>query len=292
MSKLKTLDKKIEEKAKIWYKRNLLPEYRNRANALFSQDKENIVKQYLKEHPEEKRAYDREKNKLRMKIAVLVGLSSITLMGGYRLNLAEESQENVIEQETEIEHNFIKQDDEQKEENRYENFFEEVRKIKNTDKREDYITDYTKQIIVEKYNKEHPEATITVERLETLILNESVRKNTDRLGNHTYERVPKNSEGKDLVKIGSIYDFRIDGKTVAVFDSNEDILTDKNVEKQDTSFKQAIKLVKQSQELKNIYKYRNNDYEKGKVEQKYQQIADEYLQDIQQIDLVKNENER
>lgn len=294
MSKIMSLDKQIEERAKKWFLNSQLPENRRMAKSFFTDNKTQIVKQYLKEHPKVNEEYNEKKKILvKAKIALATaGLVATTLAGTYILNQKEQPQENIVKQETELNDNFMQKEQEQLEENKYEKFFEEAREIKNTNKREEYITNQTKQIIVEAYNKEHPDNLIAVDRLETLILEETVLKKTDRLGNTTYERISQNSVGEDLVKIGSIYDFRIDGKTVAVFDSNGDILTDKNVEKQDMSFKEALSLVKQSEELKDIYRYPSNDYEKGKVEQKYTQIANDYLENVKDKNITKNENER
>lgn len=294
MSKIMSLDKQIEERAKKWFLNSQLPENRRMAKSFFTDNKTQIVKQYLKEHPKVNEEYNEKKKILvKAKIALATaGLVATTLAGTYILNQKEQPQENIVKQETELNDNFMQKEQEQLEENKYEKFFEEAREMKNTNKREEYITNQTKQIIVEAYNKEHPDNLIAVDRLETLILEETVLKKTDRLGNTTYERISQNSVGEDLVKIGSIYDFRIDGKTVAVFDSNGDILTDKNVEKQDMSFKEALSLVKQSEELKDIYRYPSNDYEKGKVEQKYTQIANDYLENVKDKNITKNENER
>lgn len=294
MSKIMSLDKQIEERAKKWFLNSQLPENRRMAKSFFTDNKTQIVKQYLKEHPKVNEEYNEKKKILvKAKIALATaGLVATTLAGTYILNQKEQPQENIVKQETELNDNFMQKEQEQLEENKYEKFFEEAREMKNTNKREEYITNQTKQIIVEAYNKEHPDNLIAVDRLETLILEETVLKKTDRLGNITYERISQNSVGEDLVKIGSIYDFRIDGKTVAVFDSNGDILTDKNVEKQDMSFKEALSLVKQSEELKDIYRYPSNDYEKGKVEQKYTQIANDYLENVKDKNITKNENER
>ena len=297
MSKLRnlSLNKQIEDLARKWYIRSFKQEDRKSAMLEFKEDEDlrkDVIEQYLEKHPNVKKQY-KEKKKIMLGIKLVLattGLVVVTLGGKYTLNLIKQPKESNIEQETELDDDFIIE--EQEEENKYKQFFNEVREINNTDKREDYITNHTKQIIVEKYNKANPDNQITADRLETLILDETVKKNTDRLGNYTYERISQNSVGEDLVKIGNIYDFRIDGKTVAVFDNNGDMLFDKNVEKQDMSFKEAITLVNQSERLKDIYKYPSNDYEKGKVEQKYQQIADEYSQDVQEINLAKNENEK
>lgn len=297
MSKIKSLEKQVEDLAKTWYIKSFKKEHRREATKEFMEDEDvrkDVIEQYLESHPNVKKQYE-EKKKMRFKakmIAVALGVVGIGLGGAATYNyLSQLPSKNTIEQETEFDDNFALAEEEKQEENEHKKFFEDIREISNKKDIESYITNYTKQIIVDKYNKEHPDDPITVDRLETLILEETVLKRTDRLGNHTYERVSQNSEGKDLVKIGNIYDFRIDGKTVAVFDSNGDILNDKNVEKQDMSFKEAIKVVKESEKLKDIYKYPSNDNEKDEAEQKYAKIVEEY-EGQKDIDIAKSSQER
>ena len=297
MSKIKSLDKQVEDLAKKWYKKSLKPEYVGCFMLEFEEDEDlrkDVIEQYLESHPNIKKQYE-EKKKIWFRAKMIVattGVVAATIIGGTTYTDAkQQTNKNAIEQETEFEDDFVLAEQEKQEENEHKKFFEDIREISNKKDIESYITNYTKQIIVDKYNKEHPDNPITVDRLETLILEETVLKKTDRLGNHTYERVSQNSEGKDLVKIGNIYDFRIDGKTVAVFDTNGDILPDKNVEKQDMSFKEAVELVKESEKLKDIYKYPSNDNEKDEAEQKYAKILEEY-EGQKDIDIAKSSQER
>ena len=98
------------------------------------------------------------------------------------------------------------------------------------------------------------------------------------------QRIPQKEkvtpkENEELVRIGAMYDFRIDGKTVAVFDGNGDIIPDKNIEKQDMSFNKMIDLLQASLDLKDVYKHYNSRTDEKKIEDKYEQIANEILQE-------------
>lgn len=275
MSKLMRIDKKIEESAKNWFVRKQKKQNQALAKTWFEENKEQVIEEYLEKHPKTKEEYQNKKKTL-VRVKLLIGgagLIATTLGAGSYVAKHYQKEDNTriqqeVEQETQIE----------VEENTYEEFFEEAKKIENTKKREEFITNQTKQNIVEAYNQEHEENPITAERLETLILNEFVLQKKDRIGNYTYERVPQNvqyeqTEAQKLVKIGVLYDFRVDGKTVAVFNRNGEVIQDKNIEKQDMSFQKMVSMVKQSEKLKEIYRYPSNEQEKREAEQTYQEIS-------------------
>jgi len=272
MSKRMNIDKKIEESAKNWFVRNQKKENQALAKTWFKDNKEEVIEEYLEKHPKTKEEYQNKK-KMLLRIKLLLcsaGLVATTLTGAYVAKNHQKEDNTRIEQEVE---NRI-----ETEENTYEEFFKEARNIENIKKREEFITNQTKQNIVEAYNQEHEENPITAERLETLILNEFVLQKKDRIGNYTYERVPQNvqyeqTETQKLVKIGVLYDFRVDGKTVAVFNRNGEVIQDKNIEKQDMSFQKMVSMVKQSEKLKEIYRYPSNEQEKREAEQTYQEIS-------------------
>ena len=182
----------------------------------------------------------------------------------------------------------IKKDD-------YDRFFEEAREIYNTEKRDKFITNQTKQIIVEAYNKEHSENPITAERLETYDYNPYVLNRTDRLRNCTYEKHP---EDKTYIKTDTeetvqkqIYEFRIDGKTVAAFYDGGSLLIDNSIE-QDMWFQQMIPLMQESENLKDIYKYDNSDSYIEKQEQKYKAEIEKVLENTKNTDIAKEEIEK
>lgn len=283
MSKWMSLDKRIEESAKNWFVRNQKKENQALAKTWFEENKKEVIDEYLEKHPKTKEEYQsKKKTLLRVKLLLgSAGLVATTLAGAY---VAKNHQ---VEENTRTEQEVMYENIVGTEENTYEEFFEEVRNIENTNKREEFITNQTKQNIVEAYNQEHEDNPITVDRLETLILNEFVLQKKDRVGNYTYERVPQNiqheqTETQKLVKIGALYDFRIDGKTVAVFNKNGEMLQDKNVEKQDMSFQKMVGMVRQSEKLKEIYRYPSNEEEKRNVEQTYEEIANNLTQETKQ----------
>lgn len=275
MSKLMSVDKKIEESAKNWFIRSQKKEHQALAKTWFEDNKKEVIEEYLEKHPKTKSEYQSKKRGLR-RVKILLGsglLVATTLTGAHFLSTSPKEENRKIEQET-----MIEDEVEKLEENSYEEFFEEARSIENTRKREEFITNQTKQNIVEAYNQEHKDNPITVDRLETLILNEFVLQKKDRVGNYTYERVPQNvqykqTETQKLVKIGALYDFRIDGKTVAVFNRNGEMLQDQNVEKQDMSFQKMVGMVRQSEKLKEIYRYPSSEKEKRNAEQTYQEVS-------------------
>lgn len=282
MSKFMTLNKQVEERAEKWFFGEQKEENRGIAKKWFEENKKEVMQEYLEKHPKIKKQYQSKKKQL-TKIALLATTGTIaiaTLSGVYTAKNKQKENEVEIEQEMQFEENEGKNTVEETE-NPYESFLEEARNIENTRKREEMITDQTKQIIVEAYNQENPESPITKEQLQTLILNEFVLQKADRVGNYTYERVPQNvqyeqNETQKLVK-KLLYDFRIDGKTVAVFDKNGNVIPDKNVEEQDMSFQKMISIMNQSTNLKEAYRYKNSDSEIKNVEQSYITVADSVL---------------
>lgn len=297
----------IDDDAKRWFMSNL-PEdnktswikyYRKNEKEI----KKELRKEYLEANPKIKEQYEKRKKQMRnLKVGlVTLGVTTLTILGGCIVNTKEDVPQRdsmQIEQEMKLQEGMqILKEQQKKEENTYEEFFDKAIEMKNTNERNEFITNQTKQIIVDYYNKEHIENPITVDRLETLILNENILQKTDRLGNCTYERVPQNiqfeqTENQKLVKIGEIYDFRIDGKTVAVFDANENVLADKNVESQDMSFQKTIELIKRSEELKDIYQYPSNDKERKIAQQNYEKVASKLLEQEKEFAQKKEEREK
>lgn len=274
MSKFMTLNKQVEEKAKKWFLGQQKEENRGIAKKWFEENKKEVMKEYLEKHPNIKTQYEDKRKQLK-KVAVLLttGLITATTLTGVYVAKHNQKQNNVeIEQEMQLE------EEVEQTENSYEEFLEKVRNTENTKKREEIITNQTKEVIVNAYNQENPENPITKEQLQTLILNEFVLQKADRVGNYTYERVPQNvqyeqNETQKLVK-KLLYDFRIDGKTVAVFDKDGNVIPDKNVEEQDMSFQKMISIMNQSTNLKEVYRYKNSDFEIKNTEQSYITVAD------------------
>lgn len=289
MSKLMSLDQQLEKLARKWFMSKQNEQNRRYARKFFEDNKKEIIEEYLDRNPKIKQQYEtKKKTLLKIKLLLGAGLMATTLGGVYVANQNKEVKENPIEIENEVELEKTQLDEQieqiENDGRDYEAFFEEAREIDHINRREKFITEYTKEIIVEAYNKEHPDNPITADRLETLSLNEIVLKKTDRLGNYTYERIPQKEkvtpkENEELVRIGGMYDFRVDGKTVAVFVGKGNILPDKNVEKQDMSFNKMIDLLQVSLELKDVYKHYNSRTDEKKIEDKYEQIANEILEE-------------
>lgn len=279
MSKCMSLTKQVEEKAKKWFLGQQKEENKAIAKKWFEENKKEVMQEYLEKHPKIKTEYERKRKQLK-KVALLLTTGTIavaTLSGVYFAK--HDQKENKIETKQEME---LEEEEVEQTENPYEAFLEEARNMENTREREKLITNQTKKIIVDAYNQENPENPITEQQLETLILDEFVLQKADRVGNYTYERVPQNvqyeqNETQKLVK-KVLYDFRINGKTVAVFDKNGDVIPDKEVEEQDMGFQKMVGIMSQSTKLKEIYKYRNGDSEKEKAEQSYMKVADNLLE--------------
>ena len=224
-----SLDKQVEERAEKWLIRKNQQIHKEQIKSYFEENKEEIIKQYLIANPKIAKEYQ-EKRKVLRRVGMAIattGVVAVTLAGTYIIG-KDSKIDDLSDKVVRMEEEYIQENEEEMQENNYEEFFEEARNIKSTDERNDYITENTKKIIIEYYNKQNPENPITEDMLETLILNENVLQKTDRLGNVTYERVPQNeiyeqTENQKLVKIGNIYDFRINGESVAVFDSNGNV---------------------------------------------------------------------
>ena len=299
MSKLMSLDKQVEERAQNWLIRKNPQINKEQIKSYFEENKEEIIKQYLIANPKIAKEYQ-EKRKVLRRVGMAMattGLVAVTIAGTYIIG-KDSKIDDLSDKVVRMEEEYIQENEEEMQENNYEEFFEEARNIKSTEKRDEYITENTKKIIVEYYNKENPENPITEDMLETLVLNEFVLQKTDRLGNSTYERVEQNimhqqTDNQKLVKIGNIYDFRINGESVAVFDSNGNVLPDKNVEKQDMTFEGTLDIVKEMEKLKEIYSNdKNTDYYIEMQEQKYQEVAHKLLEETKNFEIEKQEIEK
>ena len=299
MAKIMSLDKQLELKAKKWFINTQLVENRREARNLFYEEKEEVIEEYLFKHPKMKQQYETKKKQLlQLKLIAASTLMVTTLSGGYVLSKSNAPKENLskIEHEVDLKDSSIEEPIQELEEDsrNYDEFFKEAREIDDIDEMEKMITDYTKGIIIEAYNEQNPTTFLTADKLEIFILDEMVLKKEDRLGNYTYERIPQDekiilNENEEVVRIGIMYDFKVDGETVAVFDGNKDVIPDRNVENPDISFRSMIDLIEQSTRLKNIYKFSSNDYQKIEVEEAYKLLANDLLNIEKQEEYVKEE---
>ena len=69
MSKLMSLDKQVEQKAKKWFIDSQSPENRILAKRFFEENKKEIKDEYLEKHPKVEKEY-KEKKKLLLKVKI------------------------------------------------------------------------------------------------------------------------------------------------------------------------------------------------------------------------------
>ena len=217
------------------------------------------------------------------KIKALAGLGILTLAVGtgttYKMSAKEKTNsafDITIEQDVNIDENSRKQE---KIEQQYENLFKELNDIPNTEKRNEQIVNFTKQKIAEAYNEQAQEK-ITKEQLEYYHLNEYVLANKDALGNDiSYQRTSQSTEentntNQELKRLnGGIYEFKINGKTVAVYDGNGQEIIDNSIEEKQTFFQSALEVVKEASKLQDIYKYNNTENDIKNEQNKYKTVA-------------------
>lgn len=294
MSKLVGLDKQLENLAMKWYiKNNYAEQLRNVSKEdrtkLIKDIKENtnkkdVVKQYLQANPKMKQQYEFKKKKIN-KIKTMAGLG-ILVVGATAGTLTYNhlNQSNIENQNQEAEYDYEetqKELEELSKDREYSEFFEEVKEINNTEKRDEKIVEFTKQKIVEAYNKENAEKPIKEEQLEYLHLDENVLVNKDKFGNVvSYERVSQREridvkENQELTKIsGGINVYTIDGKTVAVYNNEGQEVKDNSIQNKEEFFKKTLNLVGQMRKFQDIYKYRSNETDIKKAEDNYKAEAE------------------
>lgn len=289
MSKLVGLNKQLENLAMKWYiKNNYAEQLRNVSKEdrakLIKDIKENInkkdvVKQYLQANPKMKQQYESKKRKIN-KIKTMAGLGILVVgatAGAFTYNHS--NQNNIENQKQEVEYDYEetqKELEELSKDREYSEFFEEVKEINNTEKRDEKIVQFTKQKMVEAYNKENAENPIKEEQLQYLHLDENVLINKDKFGNVvSYERVSQReridlNENQELNKIpGGINVYTIDGKTVAVYNNDGQEVKDNSIENKEEFFKKTLNLVGQMRKFQDIYKYRSSETDIKRAEDNY-----------------------
>lgn len=304
--KLRSIEKKIEDRAIDWYKDECYSReiYINEEKI----DVKKITKQYLKEHPREKQKYLQIKRKInKIKLAAGLGLVTVAVGTGaicYHTSKTKNIPENEIEVINEFDNIDILNEEEIRE-NEYKDFFKEVGEIQNTDTRNREIVKFTKGKMVEAYNKQHKGEAINADQFKYYHLNEHVLVTKDKFGNDvSYERVPqqqesiKRGENQELKKIdGGIYVYEIDGKVVASYDSNGQEIVDSSIENKEEFFKNTINLAKEAEELQEIYKYNNSERYIVNQEQDYKETAEKLIESVTNQELTitisrENENEK
>ncbi len=292
MSKLKSIDKQLEEMSMKWYikeyygdqiRANNTREFRSKVikHINNSVNKNDIVKEYLDEHPKVKKQYIQKKKRAQnIKIGLaLGGLATAVTIGGVCMYL---NKKQVAEPEKQaIEYTLYEEPE--IEENEYQNFFEEVRNIENTSRRDDEIVKYTKQKIVEAYNMQNKDNPITVDSLQYLELNEYVVAHIDARGyDVSYDRISQRiqyeQKENEILKQMTIYEFKIDGKTVAVYNRQGDEVIDNNIENKEAFFRETIDLLDKTEKLQGAYKYRNSEYSILNLQDNYQKSAKKLIE--------------
>lgn len=295
MSKLKSIDKQLEEMSMKWYikeyygdqiRANNTREFRSKVikHINNSVSKNDIIKEYLDEHPKVKKQYIQKKQSIkRVKTVrnVLFGLGALTLVGvagakAYSNNKQSNETENQAIEYTLYEEPEI-------EENEYDKFFEEVRNIENTNRRDEEIVKFTKEKIVEAYNMKKPNNAITTDSLQYLELNEYVVAHIDARGyDVSYDRISQREQydkkENEVLKQMTIYDFKIDGKTVAVYNKQGDEVKDTSIEDYEPFFKDTVDLLDKTPKLQGAYKYRNSEYDISRLEDNYENAAEKLIE--------------
>lgn len=301
MSKLKSIDKQLEEMSMKWYineyygeqlRVNNTREYRNYVIRQINKsvNKNDIIKEYLAKHPKVKRQYINKKRRM-TRIEFLIGAGALTaavVVGAYTVSKnkqATQTEKQAIE--------YTLYEEPEVEENEYDKFFEETRNIENTNRRDEKIIKFTKEKIVEAYNMKNPNHRITVESLEYLHLNENVVAHIDARGyDVSYDRISQKEQyhkkKNEVLKNMSIYEFKIDGKTVAVYNGQGDEIIDNSIENKEVFFKNTIELLRATEKLKGAYIYNNSEYDTSKIEDNYENTAEKLIEK-QQNKEVNNE---
>lgn len=301
MSKLKSIDKQLEEMSMKWYIKEYYGEQiRANNNREFrshvikqinnSVNKNDIVKEYLDKHPKVKKQYiDKKRRITRIKFFIGAGVLTVAVgAGAYTVSKhkqAPEPEKQAIE--------YTLYEEPEIEENEYDKFFEEVRNIENTNRRDEEIVKFTKEKIVEAYNMQNKDNPITVDSLQYLELNEYVVAHIDARGyDVSYDRISQREQydkkENEVLKQMTIYEFKIDGKTVAVYNRQGDEVKDSGIESKETFFKDTVDLLDKTDKLQGAYKYRNSEYDISRLENNYENAA-EKLVEKQQNKEVNNE---
>ena len=324
-------EKKWENKAKKWYIDSFYGRQLNRTSGVFRNeilkkiknsvnliDKEELLNNYFKANPHKLKIYKIEKQRNKQ-IATRVGISVATfaiatgtLTHYSNKNLdrempaIEKENENYKEdtqiKEENVENNTetIEENEQENETQKYEDFFEEIKKINDDEERDDVITKFTKDRMVEAYNLKHEEK-ISSNQLEYNNLDEFVLKNKDQFGNDiSYERVLQTQvitagKNQEIDKLkGGLYEFILKGEKVAVYDCNGQEIIDKEVKQKNEFFKETIPIAKEAASLKVLYRYAHNDNDIKKGENHYKSVVENFIEnEKEQVEILReNEEEK
>ena len=294
-------EKKYIDMAKRWYIReNYNDQMENMSRAEREEFRKKIsdglldkdvLYQYFAKKPDMQEKYNKEQekyNKLKKAIAVggLVLASGTAIYAGVKI-IDGIRDKNPIETEAKEDETTVNlsQDEILTD---FDKFFEECKELDNTENRDKKIVDFTKSKIVEAYNKENPDNQLTVDRLEYLHLNENVLVNKDKFGNEvSYERrsqkeiiTPADNQEYNEIS-GGIYEFKIDGKTVAVYNSEGQEVIDTNIDSKNEFFAKTLSVIKEASVLQDLYKYNNDEHSINRVQNKYKNVVEAFVKSIE-----------
>lgn len=290
MSKLKSIDKQLEEMSMKWYineyygeqlRSNKSKEFRMRVikEIRSSVSKSDIVKEYLSEHPKVKKQYINKKR--RMKFLIGAGVLTAAAAVGVGVYSVSKHKQAPEPEKQAIEYTLYEEPE--IEENEYDKFFEETRNIKNTENRDKEIVKFTKEKIVEAYNIKNSNNPITADSLQYLELNEYVVAHIDARGyDVSYDRISQREQydkkENEVLKQMTIYEFKIDGKTVAVYNKQGDEVKDTSIEDYEPFFKDTVDLLDKTPKLQGAYKYRNSENDISRLEGNYENAAEKLIE--------------
>ena len=291
MSKLKSIDKQLEEMSMKWYikeyygdqiRANNTREFRSKVikHINNSVSKNDIIKEYLDEHPKVKKQYINKKRRMN-RIKFLIGAGVLTAAVGIGVYTVSKHKQASEPEKQAIEYTLYEEPE--IEENEYDKFFEETRNIKNTENRDKEIVKFTKEKIVEAYNMKNPNNPITADSLQYLELNEYVVAHIDARGyDVSYDRISQREQydkkENEVLKQMTIYEFKIDGKTVAVYNKQGDEVKDTSTEDYEPFFKDTVDLLDKTPKLQGAYKYRNSEYDISRLEDNYKNAVDKLIE--------------
>lgn len=292
------LDKQLEELAVKYYinqnidKNSPMPMQEMTINKLKNKVKENkteIINEYLKTHPKVKKQYE-EKKKLIGRIKIGLAVGAITLATGiatnYKLSNTIETKPQVQTEEQSIDNTI--------EENLEEKIFDKVSQLQSDNE----ILQYTKEIIVDQYNKNNLQDAINVEDLTLETSNLYLYEKVDKLGNVIgYERSLRDKQEGENVINSTQYIYNVKGERVATYIIDEDgkavDVKDEKIENK-KDFSKYVQIVKKSEDLTKMYKYPSNEKDKDKAKEEYAQCASNLIENekTEENKIVKNEEIR
>lgn len=245
---------------------------------LDEKNKQQIKTQYFIQYPKMLEKYKTKMNilkKLERRITLgAIGVTTIAVGTTLYLTRSNEKDTNVSTIEPERIEEMVEVESKETED------VDELKQKLEQNRTEEYINNLRKEIIVEQYNKENPEAQITVDDLKieesTLYLIATL----DKFGNEVsynrkliddYQKEVK--ENQKLVEGMYHYIYKIDNEIVAIYNTEGTPIQNKGKTYDDTFFQTTVPLVNNAVKLRNLYKFENTDEERSQGEQRFVDMA-------------------